>query len=437
MLQDLGDRLVMRYPTDADTDALCAFNAEMHGAPGPPDERIGVWTRDIMAGTHPTSRQTDFTVIEDTRTGKIISSLNLISQTWTYGGIPFGVGQVEAVATHPDYRRKGLVRKQFELVHQWSRARGELVQVVSGILWYYRQFGYEYALEHDGGRGGYLATVPTLTADAEEPYRVRPATDTDLALIARLDEAARARYLVTASRDAALWRYELDGRSESNLARRGLRIIESAAGKPVGYLTHAEHLNGPWLVAQAIELDAGISWLAVMPSVLRYLAEAGKAYQAGEGQTSFGGYMFLLGTDHPVYRAIPDRLTVERPSYAWYVRVPDLPALITRIAPVLEARLAASVAVGYTGELKLCFYRDGLRLRFTDGKVSAEPWPEAHDQDADALFPEQTFLQVLFGYRSMEELRHAFPDVSARNERSKVLLEALFPKQASLVWQIS
>jgi hypothetical protein len=35
----------------------------------------------------------DFTIVEDTRTGKIVSALNLIHQTWTYdaslsGGAP-------------------------------------------------------------------------------------------------------------------------------------------------------------------------------------------------------------------------------------------------------------------------------------------------------------------------------------------------------------
>ena len=29
----------------------------------------------------------------------------------------------------------------------------------------------------------------------------------------------------------------------------------------------------------------------------------------------------------------------EEPPYAWYVRVPDMPAFLRHIAPVLEARL--------------------------------------------------------------------------------------------------
>ena len=37
-------------------------------------------------------------------------------------------------------------------------------------------------------------------------------------------------------------------------------------------------------------------------------------------------------------------------AYAYYLRVPDLPAFMRRIGPVLEKRLAESVAIGYSGD---------------------------------------------------------------------------------------
>ena len=124
-------------------------------------------------------------VVEDQRRGKIVSSLNLISQTWTYGGMPFGVGRVELVGTDPSYRRRGLVRAQFEIVHRWSQERGELAQMITGIPYYYRQFGYEMALDLGGGRVGYAPQIPELAAGGTEPYRVRPAVEADLPFIAK------------------------------------------------------------------------------------------------------------------------------------------------------------------------------------------------------------------------------------------------------------
>ena len=84
--------------------------------------------------------------------------MNLISQTWTYDGIPFGVGRPELVGTQPEYRKRGLVRAQFEVIHAFSAERGEMVQAITGIPFYYRQFGYEMAM---GLGGAARATRPT------------------------------------------------------------------------------------------------------------------------------------------------------------------------------------------------------------------------------------------------------------------------------------
>jgi predicted acetyltransferase len=69
---------------------------------------------------------------------------------WEYGGIPFGVGRPEIVASDPGYRERGLVRAVFELLHARSAALGHMAQGITGIPYYYRQFGYEYALDQGG-----------------------------------------------------------------------------------------------------------------------------------------------------------------------------------------------------------------------------------------------------------------------------------------------
>ena len=199
----LGDGLVLRRATPDDAQALVDFNATLHRERGSqePNAHIGAWTRDLTSGEHPTCGVEDFTLVEDTHTGEIVSSLNLISQTWAYEGIPFPVGRPELVGTHPDYRRRGLVRAQFEMIHRWSEERGEMVQAITGIPWYYRQFGYEMTMTLGGGRTGYKPNVPQLKQGEDERYSVRPATASDLAFIAELYERAAQRQPVYCIRD--------------------------------------------------------------------------------------------------------------------------------------------------------------------------------------------------------------------------------------------
>ncbi len=440
MIRDLAEGLILRRATVEDTEALVSFQGDMHreiGAEGP-DEYVAAWVRDLMERQHPTFDASDFTIVEDTRTGAIVSSLCLISQTWSYGGVEFGVGRPELVATHPDYRNRGLVRAQFEVIHQWSDERGEMVQAITGIPYFYRQFGYEMTMTLGGARGGFKRQVPKLKDDEAEPYRVRPATEADLPFIAQVYEHGSKRCPVACVRDEALWRYELSGKSEKNVNRRVLSLIETAEGEAVGFLARSARLRQGRVGIGAYELKPGVSWLAVTPSVVRYLWALGEQWATQDPEQEMEAFYFSLGVEHPVYRVFHNRLPHTRPAYAWYLRVPDLIGFLQHVAPVLEKRLARSPLMGHTGETKISFYRDGLQMAFEKGQlVEVKPWLPTPEKEGDAAFPELTFLHLLFGYRSLEELDYAFADCWTEDDAARALLEALFPKQASDVWAVS
>jgi hypothetical protein len=435
--RDLGGGLSLRRARREDAEPLARFNGQIHRADdaAEPDRPIEQWTRDLLLGPHPTVGPEDFTLVEEAATGRIVSSLNLISQSWSYAGVPFGVGRVELVGTDPDYRRRGLVRAQFEVVHEWSRERGELLQAITGIPWYYRQFGYEYALALGGSRTVAPASLRQLEDGAAEPFRLRPATETDCDFLAEVDAFAAGRYLVALAREAAHWRHELTGPGEGSTVRRIVAVIETPAGQAVGFLARGWRLWGSVLGVDRLELRPGVSWAAVLPSALRALGEVGRGLASAD--VPFTGILLPLGVDHPAYAFLPERGPRTGRPYAWYLRVPDLPAFLRRIAPAIEARLAGSAAAGHSGPLRLGFYRSALELRLEAGRlVEAESRPYTTRADYDAHFPELTFLQLLFGHRSLEELWHAFPDCYVRQPETAGLLEALFPRRLSFVWGV-
>ncbi len=443
-IKDLGDGLVMRHGRPEGAEELADFQAELNTGPGEPSEGLRVWTLDLMRGRLPGTDASDFTVVEDTNTGAIVSSLNLISQTWSYGGIEFDVGRIELVATHPDYRRRGLVREQMEVVHRWSAERGELVQSITGIPWYYRQFGYEMALESAGGRVGHAEGVPTLKRGEAEPYQVRVASADDLPFLQEVYREGIQRYLVACVRNEELWQHELNGSSPQSSHKREIGVIETTTGERVGLLVHFPVLWSNTLSADAYELRPGVSWPAVTPSALRYLRRTGEEYASRDGARDALRIALSLGSEHPAYPVAGPTLPTTRRPYAWYLRAPDLVRFVACIAPVLEERLAASVVAGHSGDLKLSFVTDGLRLEFDKGKVVAvEPWAVTQEDSRleprarDALFPPLTFLQVLFGFRSVADLEYAFPDCLIKSEDTRELLDVLFPKMPSQVWGVA
>ncbi len=444
--RDLGDGLRLRRSTPADAEALADFNSRIHSDDGfeYPDVRLGAWTRDLLTRPHPTFNSGDFTLVEETATGKIVSSMNLISQTWAYEGIRFGVGRPELVGTLPEYRNRGLVRQQFDVVHQWSAARGELVQAITGIPYYYRLFGYEMTLNLGGGRAGFITHIPRLKEGQAEPYRLRPVQEADLPFWAETYAQGSRRNMITCVWDEALLRCELNDKSFENVNRFELRLIESAEGERVGILTHPFYNWGTMLPATGYELRPGVSWAAVTPSVVRYLETQGRAYAQGpqytqEAQPPFDSFGFWLGEEHPAYQVLGNRLPRVRAPYAFFIRVADLAGFLRHIAPALEDRLADSPMVGHSGETLISFYRDGLRLVFEKGRLTTvEPWkPTPQGHSGNALFPGLTFLQLVFGYRSLDELKNAFADCGVDNDEHTPLLKAIFPRKPSDMWPVS
>ena len=240
--------------------------------------------------------------------------------------------------------------------------------------------------------------------------------------------------------DDSLWRYELVGKSEKNVNRVVMRMIETVDGKPCGFITHFGASWGDMLAVQRYEILPELSWLEVTPSVIRYLESTYQQLMPEHGEKKpFGAFGFWLGEDHPVYRVIPDKLPRIRKPYAWYLRVPDIAGFLDTITPVLEQRLAASPMAGYSGDVKITFYRDGIRVIFDKGRLATiEPWiPTPVGHSGNAGFPPHTFLQLLFGYRSLEMLKASFVDCWTDGDEFHVLLDALFPRLPSDVWPVS
>jgi hypothetical protein len=172
-----------------------------------------------------------------------------------------------------------------------------------------------------------------------------------------------------------------------------------------------------------IEPEAGVREGTL--AVLRHLKEAaeGKAATVRFGST----------TQHPAFVAARDVLDSSLSPYAWFVRVPDLVGFLERITPVLEWNLAESPFAGHSATVRINRYTDGIRLRLDGGRLTEiGEYPSDHPEDGDAGFPDLTFLQLVFGRRSTEQLGEALADCWFADEVTAALLDSLFPTGASL-----
>lgn len=437
--QELGNGLIARWSTAADTENIAQLASIVFRdkVEDPLNQYVYAEIYQIMSGRTPIMGPGDCAIVEDThKTGNpIVASVCLQHMEWEYEGIPFLMSRPEDVITDPAYRNRGLMRILFELIHARSAAEGYLVQGITGIPYFYRQFGYEYALELNGAQTVLLATIPKANEGEIEAYTLRDATLNDLPRIKELYQQQLPGYLVTTHIDDAYFRWMLtDWEEPSAINKRNLVLtlaIVDMDNIVQGWLSLPGQRRRSDLYIKNMCLNRSLNIQAMMPSILRSLQAYGAHVPLENPDVeALHSIKFSLDRNNPVYEALGKLASNPDLADSWYIRIADLPKFIQRIAPVLERRLIGSAVANYTGELKFDFYRDGLRLVFDKGHlVTAEDWRSTVlNNSSDGGFPPLVFFKALFGYRSLADLRHAYSDVWVNND---VLFNTLFPVKAS------
>ena len=73
-----------------------------------------------------------------------------------------------------------------------------------------------------------------------------------------------------------------------------------------------------------------------------------------------------------------------------------------------------------------------MRIVLESGRISAiESWRPSTACFGDVAFPDLTFLQLLFGFRTLDQLRSSFPDCLVEREAAAAIVTALFPRRVS------
>ena len=118
----------------SDYERLPTFYGDMLGNDEFSSAELAAWTNDLISGNHPTVTADDvWLVVDPSKDDQVVSATLLIPQVWRYEEVEIPTGRVELVATHPDYRRRGLVRALMQTAHERSASLGHHLQGITGI----------------------------------------------------------------------------------------------------------------------------------------------------------------------------------------------------------------------------------------------------------------------------------------------------------------
>ena len=403
----LGDGLVLRsVQSQADADRYAAFNRDYVSD-------IQGLTCERLLAHHPTMRWDDFFFVEDERTGEMVSCICLIPWQARFGDVELRVAMLEMVVTHPDYRHRGLVRKQIEHFQQCAAAQNFDLCIIEGIPYYYRQYGYAYATDHWASDGLNMARVP----EGATSVRLRVATMADVETLDTFYTQSMSRLALWTTRTHAYWRY-LIGAAQYPV----VMIEDVASGASLGYVVAWR--NG----AGAQVAENGIADAATALAFLQWC----KAHLNGELILGWPAASFLV----QVARSLG---SVVRPADQWLLRAVSLPQLLQKLAPVLAMRVAASPYAGLTADLTLNLFRQAYLLRFVAGELNCVERLGFVDASmgadgGDLCIPPDAFMRLLLGYRPLDELADAWPDMVVR-PACRHLWQTLWPKQSTYFWK--
>jgi predicted N-acetyltransferase YhbS len=347
---DLGDGLTLRTATDDDVDAIVAICVAAFGESDAPG---------VLAAVEEAGGPPNWSVVVDrTRAGQpVVSASSLLDHTLEVSGVGLAAGQVEWVATDPDYQRRGLIRAQFERHHARAARRGHLVVLIAGIPYLYRRFGYGYGLDDPTLFVFDAATVGE--AAAASGRSVRLATEADIAALLDL-ESQRPVDAVRMQRPERVWRRFLAAQRDERSAWEQL-LVATDGDRVTGWV-HTKR-EGGGEVPVRIYVEPGVSADAASTDAL-----LGRAFDdAGSNALVIG--FDAPGTRHGARLAELGRSVPPMPGY--YTRTPDPVGLLRALQPVLSARLGASEHdADRDGTLDVSLYNSGVAIDHEHGEVT-------------------------------------------------------------------
>ncbi|KAF9975045.1 hypothetical protein BGZ73_001405 [Actinomortierella ambigua] len=492
---DIGDGLIMRWSTSADADNVAelmgdSFRFLLSDGQLPEDqipdknEEVSNGARRLLKGTNACMGSSDYALVENTQAGvgenPIVAAVSLHEIPGYYGSVRLTYGKPELIACESQFRSRGLIRKLImEMIHPESERRGHLLQIIFGIGYFYRQFGYEYSLTYrDPRQMADISWIPKLEDGKEERFTLRRATLADVPFLMRL---STNKYMFMDAElgsvyDEKYWRWLVHDIYQDPVSRMdGNRVTtiirDKTTGRDIGFNQTAFVYKFYWF---KFALEQGEPIREILYPVMRQMLAIGNqqcktyreqelAMKTAKGQSTddvrkpeIDSIAIYLSPKHPAIKLLQSKLAPEEdtPGYQLYSRINDYSAFVLKVAPTLEARLVQSAYAGATARLQLNFFKkvegmnaSGLEVVFENGKiVSATPWkkpsPEAKVEQARARmaaglpapniyaadFSPLIFTPLLTGHRSLLELMWSNGDVSVESEDSRYFLEALFPK---------
>ena len=345
-----------------------------------------------------------------------VARLTIEDREMRLGATWVRMGGVASVRTSPAHRGKGYGRRVMEDAVEYMRREGFLVSILFGIPGFYHRIGYATVLPAKS-----LIRVRTEAAESlRELLPVREARQgEEKVLLAIYNEETRVRNGAAKRSESAFlpWRDATDEwfQEPSRI------LVAEENGKPVAYALgeHGWRSASMWQTRPYEIAAPGTVAATAGSSVVRALAAKAVQQRAEWIELEMPPDAPMLA----VLRSIGFSQEIEYShNQGGMGRILDISGLAMALEGTLENRIRTSDLEGCVGRID--FICDGERAAIELGAGST----------ISIDLPQQHLLQLLMGYRSIEELRLEFP--ACVGEQDVAAVDALFAGGHPYMWNL-
>lgn len=363
---------------------------------------------------HPSMTLHDFLAIK--HDGKVVASVALVPATWSVGGVQMKVAELGMVADLPEYRRRGLIRQLVDEYHRQVGEQGYDLSVLEGIPYFYRQFGYEYAVPLlEETRIG-LELIP----ECDSKVKIRPFTVSDLPKAMRLLEHSQEKFYVHSVRDPQIWGIQHETMIASDPEPFEAYAVDDEEETAAYFRMRENPDEKELLLTEVTEVDRPCA-----QGILKFLKDRGQKHGLEtlvalvSYQESFSQHLAAIGA------------TRRTPVYAWQVRIVDYVRIFWKFKPLFEKRLADSMYRRLTETLNFNFREFAIRMTIKDGEIVDVQRVKGGERSPLGFNP-LAFVKLLLGDWRRDELETAYPDCRV-DVSHRHLIDVMFPKLPSYI----
>lgn len=393
-------------------------------------EPVGVLAETIF-NDFPKMENKYWFIAQEKDSDTIIAAFALIPWAWEFQGLKLKIAEMGIVGTRENWRKKGIMRELNKEFDNTLKQDEFDFAVIQGIPGFYHKLGFYYSITFENHINVPLHIIPEKIENSS--YRFSRAGLDDIPFMMEQDEIYRDFFSISVLRDEQTWKYLMTHSLKTEYGSE-FWILENNDEK----FCFRVPLNGfgkGLIVSEISEYISPDALEAVLVFCRQKAIEQNKPY-----------IRLNLHNESTAGRAAISMGAEPGKPYAWQIKIHDRIKLLEKMSPVLEKRMENSCFKNFTGNLRLDFFQSGIDLKWEKSRLKSVSGADNEQCPNTFCINEDMFPALCLGHRTWQELQHnrpdifpAYqylrPDVFTASEKTGLLIDTLFPKLKSWVYE--